>query len=293
MAAIVNPAAGRGRAAILWRRAARQLEARGLAVTASQTSGPGDGESLTREAIEAGYGTILAVGGDGTVHEIANGFVSAGIVRTDARLAILPAGTGVDFARNISIRRGVRAAVERLVRGEEMRIDVGFAGERLFVNFAETGLGAAVVEREREYAEAWPGRASYLLAALRAAIDEDNIGMRISVDGGPVYEGPLLSVVVANGRYFGGGMKIAPGASMSDGLFDVFVLGNFTRLERVSQVWKIYPGVHVGHRKVLWRRGHTVEIVPQRTTRLDLDGELSGAGPYRFEICPDALRVVV
>lgn len=289
----MNPAAGRGRAPRLWKRVADRLRARGVEVRTYRTERPGDGARMTGEAIGAGFGTIVAAGGDGTVHEVANGFLVGDRVRTDARLAVLPAGTGVDFARNVRVRRGVVPAADRLLGGREMRIDVGLAEKRLFVNFAETGLGAAVVAREREFGDAWPGRASFLLAALRAAMDEDNIAMRIAVDGDSVYAGPVVSAIVANGRYFGGGMKIAPGASMDDGLFDVFVLGDFTRLELASQIWKIYPGVHVGHRKVLWRRGARVEIAPSRATQLDLDGELNGPGPYRLEISPAALRVVV
>lgn len=291
--AILNPAAGRGRAEQLWSRVATRLEWHGIHASALRTAGPGDATRLTREALAAGSRTIMAVGGDGTIHEVVNGFLDDGAIRQDARLAVLPAGTGVDFVRNLGLRRGVVPAVERVLRGRETRIDLGRAGEYAFVNFAETGLGASVVAREREFGGGWPGRASFFLAAVQAAMDEDNIGVRIVVDGGAVYDGPAVSVVVANGRYFGGGMKIAPSASMDDGLFDIFVLGDFNRIELVSQIWKIYPGVHVGHRKVLWRRGRRIEIDVDRQTRLDLDGELRGPGPYQLDIHPGALRVVV
>jgi diacylglycerol kinase family enzyme len=181
------------------------------------------------------------------------------------------------------------------LRDQERRVDVGIAGDRgrVFVNFAEIGLGAAVVARERDMGPAWPGRASFLLAAVGAALDEDNVAVRITIDGEEVYQGPVVSVVVSNGRYFGGGMKIAPEARMDDGLFDVFVLGDFTRLELLSQIWKIYPGAHVGHRKVLWKRGTAVEIEPEAHARLDLDGELHGSGPVRLSMLPRALRVLV
>jgi diacylglycerol kinase (ATP) len=258
------------------------------------TSAPWDGERLARAAIGDGVDTIVAVGGDGTVHEIVNGFFEDRRLTPQVKLAILPSGTGMDFARNLRIRRGVRAAVDRILSGEERRVDVGLVPDRgrVFVNFAETGLGAAVVAREREYSSAWPGRASFFMAAVAAALDEDNVVVRISIDGSSVYEGPVVSVVVANGRYFGGGMKIAPRASMDDGLLDVFVLGDFTRLERVSQIWKIYPGVHVGLSKVLWKRAQTVEIEPVGPSRLDLDGELLGGGAVRLALLPASLRVV-
>lgn len=293
--AIVNPAAGRGRAITIWRRVADQLRRRGWQITTLETATPGQATGLTRSAIDGGAGTILAVGGDGTVHEVANGFLWDGRVRDDARLGIVPAGTGMDFARNLGLRRGVRAALGTLLAGNERRIDVGLAlpSGRLFVNFVETGLGANVVAREAEFREGWPGRASFFLAAIGAALDEDNLAVRMTVDGELVYEGPLVSAVVANGRYFGGGMKIAPYASMVDGLFDVLILGDFTRFELLSQIWKVYPGVHIRHRKVLWLTGHEVDIEPLERSRLDLDGELDGPGPYHVSLLPKALRVLV
>lgn len=295
VAAIVNPAAGRGRAAALWKRAAVQLDAHGFDHRSFVSTAPGHAEELTRAAVEEGIGTIVAVGGDGTIHEVVNGLFATSRTGQETSLALLPAGTGVDFARNLGVRRGVPAAVERILAGRVTNVDVGMVVDRarVFVNFAETGLGAAVVARERQFGPAWPGRASFLLAAVGAALDEDNILVRIAIDGAPVYDGPVVSVIAANGRYFGGGMKIAPGARMDDGLLDVFVLGNFSRLELVSQIWKIYPGVHVGHRKVLWKRGHTVEIAPAGQPPLDLDGELHPAGAVRLTILPGSLRVLL
>jgi diacylglycerol kinase family enzyme len=108
-----------------------------------------------------------------------------------------------------------------------------------------------------------------------------------------VYDGRLLSAIVANGRYFGGGMKIAPHASMVDALFDVLVLGDFSPGELLTQIWKIYPGVHVRHPKVAWLRGRSVEIVTSVDSRLDLDGELYGSGPYHFSVLPGALRLLI
>jgi YegS/Rv2252/BmrU family lipid kinase len=296
VAAILNPVAGHGRAERRWRRAERDLIRHGVVPSTFRTSRQGEAASLARAVLEQGFDTVLAVGGDGTVHEVVNGLSSGGAIPPGVRLGVVPGGTGMDFARNAGLSRSPQAAVARVLRAQERRIDLGVAGpgaRRLFVNFAETGIGAAVVARELQLHRSMPGRASFFVAALDAMRQQENIEAAISVDGVLVYDGPLVSVVVANGRYFGAGMKIAPRAEMDDGLMDVLVLGNFSRAELLAQIWKIYPGVHLGHAKVAWLRGRHVEVAPRAPTHLDLDGELFGPGPYTFSVLPGALPLLV
>lgn len=278
----------------MWRRVERELRAAGIGTRTAVTRRPGDAALLSRKALDEGRSTIAAVGGDGTVHEVVNGLFNGIGIDPRARLAIVPAGTGMDFARNIRAKRGVPAAVERIVRGQERRVDVGVvpAAQRVFINFMETGLGAAVVAREARLSDSWPGRASFFVAALSAAVRENNMPVQVRVDGQSVYRGPAVSVVVANGRYFAGGMKIAPMARMDDGTLDVLILGDFRRLELASQIWKIYPGVHVRHDKVMHVRGASVEVETAGGALLDLDGELGGNGSCAVQILPRALRVL-
>jgi diacylglycerol kinase (ATP) len=235
------------------------------------------------------------VGGDGTFHEVVNGLAVDGGIRDDVLVGCLPAGTGMDFARNLPFPRRLGMVSDRIVRGFERRIDIGLARSeqsRFFVNSFETGLGAEVVARASLLSPRLPGRAAFLISAIGAALKESNLTATIALDGQKLYQGPLVSVVVANGRYFGGGMKIAPHAKMDDGELDVLVLGDFTRAEMISQIWKIYPGAHLNHHKVLWARGRLVEVYPESPTRLDLDGELGGRGPYTVSVLPQALRVI-
>jgi YegS/Rv2252/BmrU family lipid kinase len=295
LVAIVNPAAGHGRAQTRWRRVERLLGQHSVRPEVWHSRHQGHATELTREAIELGFTTILAVGGDGTIHEVVNGFSLNGHLSQSVQLGIVPGGTGMDFVRNIGVGRGIEAAAQRILRGRPRRIDVGLwcnGPERSFVNFAETGIGAAVVAREAQIHRSMPGRASYFFAAMEAVRKQENMVASISVDGIPAYDGPLVSVVVANGRYVGGGMKIAPRARIDDGELDVLVLGDFTRGELLTQIWKIYPGVHLSHSKVAWLRGSRVDVDPLGPTRLDLDGELFGPGPYSFTILPRALAVL-
>lgn len=306
--AIVNPAAGRGKAVRRWRDVNRRLLLLGLPVETCETECPGHATALARRAIESGTSTVIAVGGDGTIHEVVNGFWTGHGVSRSCRLAVVPAGTGVDVGRNIGYERGVEAAVNRLTQGRERNIDVGCAGNgsnRLFVNFAETGIGARVVAKEGGLRTPLPGRATFLLAALATVMEKTKYEGRVSVEGQELYRGPFVSIVIANGAFFGGGMKIAPAALVDDGLLDVVVLCDFTRSELVSQIWKIYPGVHIGHPKVRVARGRVVEIDVEGVPQLDLDGELYEQQPdkfsvppyrqqsYKFSVLPRALRVLV
>lgn len=295
MAAIVNPAAAGGRSLRIWQAVEPRLRSAGIVVDVWFTRKPRDGTTQAREALDAGHSTLLAVGGDGTLHEVVNALWHEGGVRSDVRIGVVPAGTGMDFARNAHIRRGIRAAVNRLVRGEERRFDLGALIEpfpRLYVNFAEMGLGAAVVAREAAYSSRWPGRASFFLAGIAAARDHPIAG-RVMVDGATVYDGRLVSLVVANGAYFGGGMKIAPPAHMDDGQLDVVLLGDLSRVELVSQIWKLYPGTHLRNPHVHWMHGTDVTFTPESPGHIDLDGELYDGGPSRMTVHHAALRVLV
>jgi YegS/Rv2252/BmrU family lipid kinase len=293
--AIVNPAAGGGRAPRRWRTVESLLSRAGIRPKTFETEKSGDAAAAAQRAAAAGVDTILAVGGDGTVHEIVNGLADGDALRPNIRLGIVPAGTGMDFARNLRLPRRPDLVAARIVAGRERRVDIGVAQSterRMFVNFAETGLGAAVVAREARMSDLWPGRVSFFIAAMGASLREDNATASVAVDGKTVYDGPLVSVVIANGIYFGGGMRIAPHAAIDDGHLDVLVLGDFARAELVSQAWKLYPGSHLRHPKVLWLTGSIVTVEPRSPMRLDLDGELYGEGPYTFCVLQKTLRVL-
>lgn len=295
IAAVINPAAAGGRALHTWKLVEKGLRARGIAVQEFLTRGPGDGEAQASLALDAGYSTLLAVGGDGTLHQVVNALRTEEGIRGDVRVGIVPAGTGMDFSRNVHVPRGSRAAIDRIVRGVERRIDVGVVAAphlRLFVNFAESGLGASVVAREAGFSARWPGRASFFLAGLAAAARDHPVHGTVTVDGRAVYAGRMVSLVVANGAFFGGGMKIAPPASMEDGALDVVLLGDLSRVELVSQIWKLYPGTHLHNPHVHWMRGTTVAYDPLGPGRLDLDGELYDGGPCRISVLPRALRIL-
>ena len=239
----------------------------------------------------------MAVGGDGTVNEVVNGLVGAGGVE----LAVIPRGTGVDFVRTYGIPTRVEGAVEVALSGAGREIDLGRvafrswsggSGEQYFANIASAGMSGAIAKRTNETTKAFGGTASYLWATLAVFARWRPSEVHISLDG-QARAGPMQDVIVANGRYFGGGMRICPEASPDDGLFDVLLIGAITKADLLRTLPKIYRGTHLPHPKAELLRGAAVTIDGEQPLPIQLDGEQPGTTPARFEVVPHALRLRV
>lgn len=231
--AIVNPAAGGGRAGREWPALAAALRRAGAAFTQCVTCGPGDGVRCAAAAVRDGAELLVAVGGDGTLGEVATGCFLAGAAHVP-RLALLPVGTGADFARCLGITRAT--ALAAIVAGRPRAVDVGRArflapdgatGERYFLNVADLGLGPRASLAIRRGPRRL-GPVAYLYGALAGIAAYALEDVRVAVDGAPVFAGPAGLVAVANGAFFGGGMRLAPGARPDDGVFDVLTLAGTT-----------------------------------------------------------------
>jgi diacylglycerol kinase (ATP) len=238
----------------------------------------------------------VAVGGDGTVNEVVNG-----IAGLDVELAVIPRGTGWDFVRTYGIPRKLEAAVEVALRGSVRTIDAGRAtfrawdgseGETWFANVASAGMSGAVALRANETTKALGGKASYLLALIAVFSRWQNSSLQVTV-GDERREGAMQDVVVANGKYFGGGMKICPDASAEDGVFDVLLIGDLTKRDLMLTLPKTYRGTHLPHPKAEVLRGVTVTVEAPSPLPVELDGEQPGTTPVRFELVPRALKVRV
>jgi diacylglycerol kinase (ATP) len=294
--AIVNPVAGGGRAAARWKLVEESLTRAGVRSQTVTTERRGHALELSRSALKAGARTLIAVGGDGTVHEVVNGLLDGENVSSDVQVAVVPAGTGMDFLRNTGASRDPRVIAAHILSETERRIDLGLVcgtQTTVFVNFAEIGLGASVVTRSEAHHPRIPGKTSYLLAAVAAALSERNSDFVIKVDGVEVFRGAGVSAIIANGPYAGAGMQIAPQARMDSGRLELTLLGDFSRAELLAHIWKIYPGTHVNLKKVLCWHGTNFEIVSSASSRLDLDGELYPPGAHRIRVLPRVLRVIV
>ena len=237
------------------------------------------------------------MGGDGSVNEVANGLAG----RDGVEIAVLPRGTGWDFVRTYGIPHRLAGAVEVALTGRPRAIDLGrvryrsWAGgeaETWFANVASAGMSGAIAQRANETTKALGGKASYLWATL-AVFSRWQVGsIRVDVDG-EVREGRMHDVVVANGRYFGGGMMICPGAEPDDGLFDVLLIGDIGKADLVRTMPKLYRGTHLPHPKAELLRGASVSVEANEALPVELDGEQPGTTPARFDVVPQALRLQV
>jgi YegS/Rv2252/BmrU family lipid kinase len=266
----------------------------------ARTRAPRDAERIAREGVRAGVERLVVAGGDGTTSEVVTGLLAAGLAG-DASLAVLPLGTGGDLVRTLGVPRDLDAALELLARGETRRIDAGRVDYRArggaprigyFANVASLGV-SGLVDECVERAPRWlGGSAAFLLASLQAIVRFRPAPVRLRVDGELVHDGPLTLAAAANGRYFGGGMQIAPGARPDDGLFDVVCVAGLAKPRLVASLPALYRGDHLGRPGVEHRRGKIVEAEPTHgEVLLDVDGEPLGVLPARFEILPGALAV--
>ena len=248
---------------------------------------------LAQAAREAGGALLVVVGGDGTVNEVANG-----VAGTGAELAVLSSGTGEDFGRTHGVPDRFDDAVRTVLDGETRTIDVGRvecqgSSARFFANVGSAGMSGAVARRANTMSKALGGRVTFFYALTREFLAWQNTHVVVELDHGVRREGRLHDVIVANGNFHGGGMKLAPDARQDDGVFDVVTIGDVKKLDFLTTAPKLYKGRHVGHPKVEVLRSARVAVDAGEHLPIELDGEQVGTTPARFEIVPGALRVRV
>jgi len=316
---VVNPVSANGKTAGRWPPIQELLQTQGLEFDHVFTERPGHATELARQAVAEGCTLIVAVGGEGTLNEVVNGLVSpAGTVPPDVVLGIIPSGTGTDFVRTLGIPRDPLQACQRLLRAETRAVDLGEvefaplgpaagAGQgltashaadqigrqhRYFINVAGLGFDGEASEQVNRSSKALGGTLTYLISLFITLISYQNKHVELTIDG-PTARRRLNSVIVSNGCYFGGGMRIAPHADLQDGLFDVIILGDLNKLEFAQNVPKVYNGTHLTHPKVEEYRAREVRVVSQERMLIQADGELVGMAPATFRLLPQAIRVKI
>jgi diacylglycerol kinase (ATP) len=292
---IVNPASGRPDGGFGWRRLEHILHGAGVSFDAVHTRHPGHGETLARQALHDGRRHLLAVGGDGSVNEIVHGIMTAGLADTrEVTLAVAPTGTGNDWARSLGIGRNPNEIARAVVTGRTMLHDVGAidfpaGGERRwFINVAGAGYDAWVTERVPRPV---PSAVTYLRIALSGLVCYRSPMFRITADG-ELVEGRLLLAFVANARYCGNRMNVAPVALMDDGLFDLLAVQELSLLQVLPKLGKLYGGRILGDRAVRHLRAATVRIETDPPVAMQADGQIVGPTPAEFSLRSRALTVV-
>jgi len=315
---IINKSAARARRS--WPTIKQQLDAAGIEYQAYETKAPGDATERTRAALKSGTESIVVVGGDGTLSEVAEGFFEFNAdpdllpvaINPAATLSILPAGTGDDFARGLYGRRApLEESMETLIsyaRGDSTsvprQIDVLYGRcndyEKPFVclNAATMGIGgetAGRVAAQGKFMRNFSGEFRFVFAAVGALAAWRERRVIVTVDGRTVADGPMNLVAVANALYAGGGMMLSPDASIDDGRLDVITASGLSRANVVTELSRVHTGGHVNNPKVTITQGTIVRIetlLLQDAMPLEADGNVRGVTPVQFQVLPGALRFV-
>ncbi len=299
-AVVVNPVSANGATARRWPEIAVLMEQEGLTFETFMTEAPLHATELTREALRKGSDLVISVGGDGTHNEVVNGFFSPeGKLRQEAQIGFISMGTGSDLIRTLQIPKDPAQAVKHLAGSLPREVDVGrlsfisHAGDqetRYYINIAGLGLDGDTVDRVNRTSKALGGFISFLWGTLVSLTLYRNQDMAVSVDGEAIFDGQVTIAAVANGRYFGGGMCIAPHAVMDDGLFDIVIMHSLSKPNLLVNLPKVYRGTHLSHPNCISLRGRKVVIEAEQAL-LNLDGEQPGHGPVEMELLPLALQV--
>jgi YegS/Rv2252/BmrU family lipid kinase len=294
---VLNPTSGFGRGARDRPRIEAALREAGVDFTLAVTERAGHAPALVGTALDAGRRDILAIGGDGTMHEAVNAILDHPAGAT-ATLAAIPVGTGNDWCRGLGVPRDYRAAAANIAGGHVVHVDAGRVDlqeggpPRWFANVAGAGFDAHVIENmpPRRF-----GRLAYLAGVLRGLAGYRPQQMRVTADG-VVHEGRMFVAFCCLGRYCGAGMHIAPAADPGDGRFDVVLIGDLSRLDVLASLRRLFDGTIGSHPKVRTLRAAQVMIEPvtsERPVAVEADGEPIGGTPVALSVLPAALRVLV
>jgi YegS/Rv2252/BmrU family lipid kinase len=294
---LVNPASAGGSTGRRWPEIAHRAATLGLAGDALISEEPGQLASLAAEAVRGGADLLVVVGGDGSVNEVVNGVAEEG----GFELAVIPRGTGWDFVRTYGIPRDLDAAIDIALNGAVREIDLGLVsfrtwagadGRAYFANVASAGISGAIAQRANQASKALGGKISYYWSTLAVFVRWQTSEIRVSLDD-ELRAGKMIDVVVANGRYLGGGMMMCPEAEPDDGDFDVLLIGDVTKRDLLFVLPKTYRGKHLPHPRLEMLRGRVITIEADEPLPIELDGEQPGTTPARFEVVPHALRLRV
>lgn len=300
MVLICNARAGHGGVGKALPSVREHLEERGLDYEVRYTQGPHDATEIARTALRQGFRFLVAVGGDGTIHEVVNGMIEDDRpISDEAVMGVIAAGTGSDFVKTFGLPAEMPAhAVAHLDGAEAFPIDIGKItytqdGKtvvRYLANVAEAGLGAEAVWRAQRLPR-WFGPMKYFVAFWLAVRGFKTANATVDLVDRK-YEGKMNNLVVANGQYFGGGMKIAPRAAPTDGLLDIQI-EHARKREAISLLPKVYKGEHVPHEDIFEAKRVRISVETDRPLRIEADGEVLGYTPATFEVIRDAIKLKV
>ncbi len=284
---IVNPISGAGKAKAVAEQAYATLTAAGQHGSLHLTTGRGHAKHIAEDAVRAGIKTVIACGGDGTLHEVVNGIVNV----PETILGILPCGRGNDFAAAIGVQRQPQAAIQTLLTGKTIRVDYGRSRAHCFITIATCGYDSEVSRRGAQRKPPFKGTAAYLTAAIATLFDYEHPYAKIEGDFG-CYEGHLLLAATGITTRYGGGFRILPQASYNDGVFDVCIIRPVPKITILRLLVTLFWGGHISHPAVEMHQTRTLKIETEPTMHLYADGEPLSTTPAILEIVPQGLTVL-
>jgi YegS/Rv2252/BmrU family lipid kinase len=299
---VVNPMSANGATGRRWAELAAAIARHFPQFEVEFTTGPMTATRLTRSAIEKGYERVVAVGGDGTLNEVVNGFFDGDkVLNPSVALGVLPRGTGGDFRKTFDWSLDTQASLERLAAGNTRPFDVGlleFQGHdgtvqrRHFANICSFGVSGLVDQEVNRTTKALGGTLSFMLGSLKALTKYRDQQVTVRLDDGPEERLAVTTLSVANGKFFGGGMKVAPEAHVNDGLFDVVVWSGYGLSDFVIRSKGVYSGAHVNWPGTTVRRAKRVVASSEASVLIDCDGEQPGMLPCSMTLLPSAIRLI-
>jgi diacylglycerol kinase (ATP) len=286
---IVNPVAGNGRGQKVWRQLKKVMDARQIPYRVLFSEQVGHAEELARRALlYSDVKSVIAVGGDGTVHEVGNGLVGSIMP-----MGFIPAGSGNDFALAHQIPANPGQALERILQHQVRRVDTADIDGKTMIGFAGIGFDGRVAEAVNLSSyKRWLGKLNYIWGALRVLRSFEPAQVSVSIDGKKIDVGGVWLIAVANNPYYGGGMKICPSAVNDDGKLDICCVNNLSRHQFLKIFPTVYKGGHIHHPSVTMRQGKKIIIHSNPRMVIHADGEVIGETPLTVTVRPQSLSIL-
>ena len=301
-AVVINPRAGQGSARKAWTWLEPRIRSRFGAIPVHVTRGPGTAWQASRQAMDNGARSLICVGGDGTLNEVINAVCTLSSSPADIPIGFIPNGTGCDLVKTVPIPRDVGAALDVVSMGRETRLDVGRITyrpgtsdpfQRYFHNVTSFGVGGDVVQRVNTNRKHFGPLCSFLLATCFTLLFSKVKAIRLRLDHGSEQVHTVWNLAVANGRYHGGGMRIAPQAQINDGLFQVVIIPKLGLKQIVHHLPKLYNGRIQDVPGVIMSEARSVAAESREDILLDVDGEQIGRLPVSIDMLPSAVTLIV
>jgi len=282
---VYNPKAGNGRGKKVMDKVRSLLQRNSIPFTEGETLYRHHATLLTKQAIEKGFQNIISIGGDGTILEVVNGMVGS-----EARLGIIPGGTGNDFIRALGIPNNPEKALEIILRCPPKQVDVATINDHCFMNVAGIGFDVEVLNNSHKFKKYLKGKLSYLIAVFFTVLRYKAQNVRVEIEG-KILRRKILLISIGNGKFFGGGMKVLPHASVFDQLLDVCVISDVPKWKILLLLPEFISGNHIKERFVEYFHAKKVKIETENPMQINIDGDIIGETPINCELFNKPLMI--